>query len=540
MDYHLDGIIRQCWWTHIDVLKHFETFCNHCLSILMYELNIESKAEMIDFDALVSGFLTHKIENDPIYNPHSEYNPISVVDAMDGRLICRLLNVDEELLSSPEKLGISKETCEMLDGLFMLIKSELGQEKNKKIKLFPVLQSKETLALEIPASEKPRIKEDHAFVNNENELVQSLVPDLERDLARNGLLAETKRISGHKGRIMFYKEHNWLRGITVPDDIPIPKKIESMETWEHRRHNKSAQQFITFMTKYAASLSPGKIVLRDVIVGASKNKESKDGNESKSNEKESQQHHQQQQHPQHKHSHKGGGGRKGKKQQKKGGIVDVRAAAEEEVKRKAREEKISQITNLINMLAGSIDDVEVRIARLDEKLSNMSDPHSALPGLEQLHKWCTESALKSIPEKDIYPSVRLWQVTFDIFRRFVKPLDAKSASLRLKMAAEEGKNSVEEDILPDPKFIIGLQKSLHIFGFREPAAQLAQLYLERCKQSLDPKHLEVKASDVVVPFKSEDVRVSVGSSYERFQLQHCGPYMIRYVLHFFFSYFAQG
>ena len=56
-------------------------------------------------------------------------------------------------------------------------------------------------------------------------------------------------------------------------------------------------------------------------------------------------------------------------------------------------------------------DLESRIARLDEELQETNDPIAALPGLGKLHEWATETALKCDIERNIYPVVRLWQIT---------------------------------------------------------------------------------------------------------------------------------
>ena len=34
-------------------------------------------------------------------------------------------------------------------------------------------------------------------------------------------------------------------------------------------------------------------------------------------------------------------------------------------------------------------------------------------------------------------------------------------------------------------------------------------------------------ADVLIPFNRDNIRISIGTSYARFQMEHCGPFMIR-------------
>eukprot|EP01083_Nonionella_stella_P268705 908624_1 len=145
-------------------------------------------------------------------------------------------------------------------------------------------------------------------------------------------------------------------------------------------------------------------------------------------------------------------------------------------------------------------DLESRIARLDLELEEENDPIAALPGLTKLHEWATQSALKSNIERNIYPVVRLWQITFDIFRRFIE-------------------NNIDEDLLPSIELIHQLQKSLHLMGFKQPAAGIANIYCSKCTR--------YSLHEVLIPFNSDNIRISIGLSYSRFQMEHCGAYMIR-------------
>ena len=191
-------------------------------------------------------------------------------------------------------------------------------------------------------------------------------------------------------------------------------------------------------------------------------------------------------------------------------------AAELEVKRKERQQKLEKVSNLIKVCSTMYKDLEQRIARLDEELAETNDPIAALPGLSKLHEWATESALKSNVERNIYPVVRLWQITFDIFRRFIESVDPDDNA----DAPKDGLHGDSEDMLPNLELVQNLQKSLQWMGFEYPAMRIAQVYVSKKKGALAEK-------DVVVPFDRDNIRISIGSSYARFQLEHCGPYMIR-------------
>ena len=57
-------------------------------------------------------------------------------------------------------------------------------------------------------------------------------------------------------------------------------------------------------------------------------------------------------------------------------------------------------------------------------------------------------------------------------------------------------------------------------GFEQPAKRIAEIYV-------DKKRGDYSMSDVLVPFNRGNIRISIGTSYARFQMEHCGPYMIR-------------
>ena len=302
--------------------------------------------------------------------------------------------------------------------------------------------------------------------------------DLEQELDSRGLLYSTKKISGRQVRKEFFKKYEWIRGGKINDGIKAYK-------YEHRNY----MIFQTFIQKYAQSLEGGKIVLRDVIVGKKSKDTNKDDADTKNDKKGYSKNYK------HKHKQKGG--------QKK---IDVRVAAELEVKKKERELKLEKIKNLIKLCQTMYKDLDARIERLDDELSSTNDPITALPGLTQLHEWCTEAALLCNPERNIYPVVRLWQITFDIFRRFIEVVNPDDDD--------------SSDLLPDISLVHNLQKSLHCIGFDKPAKKIAEIYVDKQKGKYN-------MNDVLIPFSVDNVRVSAGTSYSRFQMEHCGPYMIR-------------
>lgn len=382
---------------------------------------------------MLNGFLLEWI---PILNEYksqnntSPFNPKSFIDSFDGRLFCSLLSVNTGLLSISNVLGLKKEAIHDFHQLFDIVKSELGCEE---VNLFPILQSPSTLSLKFPKILPSKKKSDYGFIRLQSPMLQSLIPELEQKLNSEGLISHAKKIAGKQKRLKFYKEQNWNRGGIVFDGIKPYK-------YEHRNY----QKFMNFISKYAKSLEGGKIVLRDVIVSkkhssAKNTKNTKNGNTPKS-------------------KNVGGRRNKGKKRN------DIRDNIAKEIAIKQREEKLEKITNKIrwcDRVHGK--DIEMKIKELEALLEDMNDPLIALPGLKQLYYWCASSALKSKPERNMYPVVRLWQATFDIIRRFVE-------------------NASVDAELPSVELIQILQKGLQSIGFALPAERITQIYVNKQRE----------------------------------------------------------
>jgi len=158
---------------------------------------------------------------------------------------------------------------------------------------------------------------------------------------------------------------------------------------------------------------------------------------------------------------------------------------------------------LIKMLNATADDdvtgLEFRIKKLDETFQSESDPSAALPALMQLRKWCEDVALISKQSPNMSHSIRLWQVTQDIFRRFGNNLSIQNVKV--------------------------LQKSLLLMGYEKAAKLLVQEYIRINKQS----GLEIEEKEVLLDSSKIETQISTPSSYSRFQLEFGGHLMIRSV-----------
>ncbi|ETO13004.1 DEAD/DEAH box helicase, partial [Reticulomyxa filosa] len=505
---------EKCWWKRFPILHPLDTLMIHYVNVYVHAWNKQEKVQQIDFEQLV----LDARENDPNDNPWIDFLPKTAVDIFDGRLLCQLLSLHEILSQSDveQHLGLSSNTLSKMSKLFDAVVEYTASSENTKDKvlLFPIIQSPVGKTMKFPEVALQRKKEDHAFVKVDSALVQlrfffncycsflvievflllkALVGDFNEDLEKVGLIKDARRVGHLKRRLQHenkvLEEQLWNTGSIVHDQIVTIQEEASQN-----------QKFVRFLEKYAASLEGGKIVLRDVSISKSTEEKKKEEEEQDSG-----------------NARDGKGGSKAKgggKGPKKGGN-SVRQKAAEEIRLRQQKEKLEKIENLINVLSGQHKEVEMRISKLDEELSSMDDPTTALPGLQQLHTWCTEAALKSKPERNIYPSVRLWQVTFDIVRRFVGDLNEP----------EDVEQLSPDHVFPDVNFIQNLQKGLHLFGFEEPAKKIAEFYMTKVNKT-NPKS-KLTLQSVAVPFRTQSVRISVGTSYARFQMEHCGPFMIR-------------
>lgn len=295
-----------------------------------------------------------------------------------------------------------------------------------------------------------------------SKLMTAAVPDVEDMLSRMDTLTPAERTSLES----VFRDTRWKQNIFMDylDGIPV---VEEQKT---KIQMKQWQKYLSYMSKYAQSLKGGKIVLRDVIIAPTAEKK----------EKKKQSHHK---------GGKKGGGKGGKKGKGRSNVKDLAQAEVMAKKIAAEQERIQRYITV----ASQQSTLEGKIAYLDSQLLARGEK-TALPGQIQLLKWCFDAWKVEKLKGNMTAAIRVFQLIFDIHRRFQEPLTGED--------------------------IVVLQRILLMLGFVDAADYI-------CKE-WQRNHKGVEAAFVTdYQHDREFQDFKVGMSCARFQLAHGGPSMIR-------------
>ncbi len=186
-----------------------------------------------------------------------------------------------------------------------------------------------------------------------------------------------------------------------------------------------------------------------------------------------------------------GGGKKGAGGGKSAMADKIRAGVEEQKRLK----EVQKIQGKINV-ASNFKTLEARIAKLDTELEQVGDA-SAVPALLVLLDWCMEVWRINKPKGDMQPAVKVFVLLHDIIRRFSKHL-----------SADEFK-----------KVSLGFIQ----IGFDEAAVRITKEFVAASEGRISPESVKVDAKPSSFP------ATLIGLSYNRFQLEYAGPWMLRNV-----------
>lgn len=188
---------------------------------------------------------------------------------------------------------------------------------------------------------------------------------------------------------------------------------------------------------------------------------------------------------------KGGGGGKGAK----AGELSMKDKIKAQVEENQRLKEVQKITGKINVASG-LKSLDARIAKLDSEMEQVGDA-SAIPALLLLLDWCMEAWKIAKPKGDMQPAVKVFVLIHDIYRRFKQYLQADDFKR--------------------------VSTALIMIGFEEAAARLSKQFVSESEGRVDAAAVKVDLRSSAFP------PTLIGLSYNRFQLEYCGPYMLRNV-----------
>jgi hypothetical protein len=252
--------------------------------------------------------------------------------------------------------------------------------------------------------------------------------------------------------------------------------------------------------RYSKSLVGGRLVLREVVVAApiaeaDEEGESGDEKEEKESAKGKKGGKDKADKPKKAGKPGAGGGKKPGAGGGKGGKVDIREKIRADLEEQKRQKDAQKIQGKINV-ASNFKTLEARITKLDSELEQIGDA-SAVPALLVLLDWCMEVWKISKPKGDLQPAVKVFVLLHDIIRRFSKYL------------------SVDEF----KKVALGFIQ----IGFDEAAHRLTKEFVAASEGRISPESVKVEAKPSSFP------ATLIGLSYNRFQLEYAGPWMLRNV-----------
>ena len=166
-----------------------------------------------------------------------------------------------------------------------------------------------------------------------------------------------------------------------------------------------------------------------------------------------------------------------------------------QVEEAKRLKEVQKINGKINV-ASNMKSLDARIAKLDSELEQVGDA-SAIPALLLLLDWCMEAWKIAKPKGDMQPAVKVFVLIHDIYRRFKQYL-----------SADEFKK---------------VSTALIMIGFEDAAARLSKQFVAESDGRIDAKDVKNDLRSSAFP------PTLIGLSYNRFQLEYCGPYMLRNV-----------
>eukprot|EP01080_Neovahlkampfia_damariscottae_P000273 gene273-6688_t len=194
-------------------------------------------------------------------------NDIKICDLFDGRLIHVIWNhlVSIKSVGNFEDLGMNSETSKNFEHLWSII----VEESKSNIELFPIDFSKfEISELKKQASEESEIEKVYHI---SSDFVGPLVNDVNKKLEENSLISK-KKASGFNN--LFIEKYHWHSDKLFDDGVRFVKT-------DNNTSGKAEQRYSAFMQKYAASLSGGKIVKREIITPVINNSKTEEKNEKK-------------------------------------------------------------------------------------------------------------------------------------------------------------------------------------------------------------------------------------------------------------------
>lgn len=322
-----------------------------------------------------------------------------------------------------------------------------------------------------------------------NDLSDALAGNLDQKLSVFGLVSSSSLSSTSPANSL-------LLGDGISEKTEVPKTF-----FEMRHHDR----YVAYLNAYSQSLAPGRLILREVLLA--KKDDKKEEKEEKEDAAED--------------SKKGGKGKPGAKKDKddkKGGKAggskkpSASELAREKAARDIAERKKAEFAKKLNarlVLSERLHStLESKYNYLDKELESMSEP-GAVPALFTLLGFAFDLWRENRHNKDYDRAVRVWMHIHDIYRRFREHL---TSSTDPKAKAEDRQLQV-------------LLEYLILLGFDSAANMLADDYVNFQREVND----ETKMTRESVLPKKPNVLCEVGVSYTRFQLQYCGPYMLRNV-----------
>jgi len=323
----------------------------------------------------------------------------------------------------------------------------------------------------------------------DNKFEQNASGELDRLLDANHLLVHTDEadLTPHASA---YKTR---RGLFLSDGMIIEEKpLQQLTKREQRQQSRQ----VNYWQQYSKSLVGGRLVLRELVVAPTK--EAGNGNEGEDEEEAK--------------GKKGGKGKKADKDKekekmkkagkpgaggkKKGGELSVKDKIKAEVEEKKRAHEAVKIQAKVNV-ARTLRTLDARIRKLDSELEQIGEP-AAIPALLTLLDWSMEHWQTTKAQGNMDAAVRVFVLLHDIYRRFGKYLTADDFK-RVALALVQ-------------------------LGFEEAAQRMIKEFVAN---STDPR---VSDKTVKLGAKSSNYPATlIGLSYNRFQLEYVGPYMLRNV-----------
>jgi len=295
----------------------------------------------------------------------------------------------------------------------------------------------------------------------------------------------------------------------------IPGKVleDGMDTEENkskapltRREQRAASRAVNYWEQYAKSLVGGRLVLREVVVAAPSSNsiaeegESDDEDDKKDDKKKGGKGKADKADKPKKAGKPGAGGGKGGKGKPgaKGaasGELSMKDKIKAQVEEAKRAKEVLKVQGKINV-ASNFKTLDARIAKLDSELEQIGDA-SAVPALLLLLDWCLEAWKIAKPKGEMEPAVKVFVLLHDIIRRFKQYL-----------SADEFK-----------KVALGFVQ----LGFEDAAHKLTKEFVASSEGRIAPESVRIDAKSSTFP------STLVGLSYNRFQLEYAGPWMLRNV-----------